>query len=241
MNRQEFSDSFTTILNSYRTIAPYGTEANPADIVLDEFEKSVYLTQAQTQLVVSLYNGKNPYGDSFESTEEMRRYLDSLVKTGVGTSIEDTESIVGGENSHVYTIPEDVLFITMEQVTYGDEVECGSIKTANVYPITQDSFGMVRNNPFRGPTRYKAIRLDIGKDITGKSKVEIISKFPISEYKLRYIKKPNPIILVDLDEPLNISGVSTATECELPEVLHERILEQAVRLALSTRVSNQSK
>jgi hypothetical protein len=55
--------------------------ASLGTVVLDEYEKSLFLTQAQEEIVINLYNGKNPYGDSFESTEELRRYLDELVKT----------------------------------------------------------------------------------------------------------------------------------------------------------------
>ena len=65
---------------------------------------------------------------------------------------------------------------------------------------------------------------------------EIIGKFADSLiYTLRYIKKPAPIVLVDLEDAgyteLTIEGVSTVSECELPEETHQEILERAVTLA----------
>ncbi len=41
----------------------------------------LFLTNAQEEIVIDMYNGKNPFGDSFERTEEIRRYLSTLIKT----------------------------------------------------------------------------------------------------------------------------------------------------------------
>lgn len=70
----------------------------------------------------------------------------------------------------------------------------------------------------------------------GKNTVEIISDYPVESYTVRYIRKPKPIILTDLDEGLSIEGISTITECELNSALHDIILQRAVRLAL-TRIA----
>lgn len=60
---------------------------------------------------------------------------------------------------------------------------------------------------------------------------EIIGKFSNSiQYQMRYIKRPKPIILGDLGK-VTIEGLSTVTECELPEELHPEILQRAVELA----------
>ena len=53
-------------------------------------------------------------------------------------------------------------------------------------------------------------------------------------YSVRYVRKPNPIILVRLDDigdELSIEGVREESPCELPEHLHEEILQRAVELA----------
>ena len=63
---------------------------------------------------------------------------------------------------------------------------------------------------------------------------EIIPKSgaTIQKYKIRYIRKPQPIILIDLT-PYNasINNVSVQSSCELPEFLHHEILDRAVELA----------
>ena len=49
------------------------------------------------------------------------------------------------------------------------------------------------------------------------------------------MKKLNPIVLINLENDLTIEGVNTATESELPDIIHNRILDLAVRLALRSR------
>lgn len=231
MTIQEFSNTFDTLLNSYNTTAQFGEQASKREIVLDEYEKSLYLTKAQEEVVVNFYNGKNPYGDSFESTEEMRRYLENLVKTKVYSTTEQVSGTGVSDNSVFYKLPNDVAFITMEQVTYNDKsLGCYNGSTAAVYPVTQDEYSRIKNNPFRGPTRYKAIRLD-----TGDNTVELISKYKIGKYLLKYLSRPEPIILEDLPNDLTIEGRGEHSECKLNSILHDTILERAVQIALQAK------
>lgn len=227
MTNPEFSDAFTTLLNSFNTPAKFGEQASDREIVLDEYEKSLYLTKAQEEIVINLYNGKNPYRDSFESTEEMRRYLDDLVKTKVYKEEDKIEGIGVSSKSLFFKLPSDIAFITMEQITYNDEsLGCYNGSKADVYPITQDEYSRVKDNPFRGPTKYKAIRLDAGDET-----VELISKYAIGEYLIKYLSKPEPIILED-GIPL---GDGIKRECKLNSILHHTILERAVQMALQSK------
>jgi hypothetical protein len=238
MTNSEFSNAFTVLLNSYSQQASFGEEASKGDIVLNEYEKSLYLTKAQEEIVTNLYNGKNPYGDSFEGTEEMRRYLDALVSTKVYSS-EDTVEVDTkvSPNSVFYKLPDDLAFITMEQVKFGDKsLGCFNGSFANVYPVTQDEYSRVKNNPFRGPTRYKVLRLDAGEKL-----VELVSKYGIEEYLVRYMKKPTPIILESLPDEITIEGVNEETECALNSTLHNTILERAVQMALQSKGISVSK
>lgn len=67
------------------------------------------------------------------------------------------------------------------------------------------------------------------------SAFEIIGRFTGDiTYRMRYIKTPKPIILVnlsDIQEGLSINGYNTVTECELPPNTHQEILQRAVELA----------
>lgn len=59
----------------------------------------------------------------------------------------------------------------------------------------------------------------------------------IVKYLVRYVKKPRPIILADLDDGLTIKGESMQLACELDSSLHEEILQRAVELAKIAWVS----
>ena len=223
------------MLNSYSTQAQFGEQASKRDITLDEYEKSVLLTKAQEELVMSYYDGKNIYGDSFEATEELRRQLDSLVKTKVYTTQDMIEGTGVSNNSVFFQLPSDLAFITMEQITYNDEsLGCYNGSRINVQPTRQDEYNKIKNNPFRGATKYKALRLDAGDGI-----VEIISKYQVGNYLIRYVSKPEPIILEDLPDGLTIEGVSVATECKLNSILHKIILERAVLMALRAKTNTE--
>lgn len=231
MSNEELSNTFATLLNSYSTKVSFGNQTPQGGIVLDEYEKSLFLTAAQEDIVVSLYNGKNPFGDSFESTEELRRYLDSLVLTKVYTMDDKVDRVGVSPSSIFFTLPDKLAFITLEQVTFEDDsLGCYNGSYARVYPISQDEFTRVVNNPFRGATKYKVLRLDSGDGI-----VELVSKYKIKEYLVKYMSKPEPIVLEDLPDGLTIEGVSKQTDCKLNEILHYPILNKAVQFALQSK------
>lgn len=231
MNNTEFSNAFDTLVGSYKRFKDFDNKEILDSIEFDEYEKSLFLTEAQEEIVVNLYNGRNIYGSSFESTEEMRRYLESLVKTKVYSTDEQLDGVGVSPNSVFYKLQNDVAFITMEQVTYDDNsLGCYNGSTASVYPVTQDEYNRIKNNPFRGPTKYKVIRLDVGD-----STVELVSKYNIKEYLLRYLSKPEPIILEDLPNDLTIRGKSKRSECKLNSILHDTILKRAVQMALQSK------
>lgn len=230
MTTKEFSEAFDVALHNYNIRAEAGDTSFITEVTLDEYEKSFFLTKAQDELVTNLYNGKNVYGDFFESTEEMRRYLDVLVVTDYLDATSD-DSIKLQEDSSLYKLPPDIAFLTLEQVVLNDSDECINGSTANVYPVTHDEYARVKDNPFRGPTKYKVIRIDHGNNI-----VELISKYTIGKYLIKYIKQPEPIILVDLtNTDLTIKGIQEVTECKLHKLLHNLILDRAVTLAIAAK------
>lgn len=234
MTNAELSNGFDTLVSSYRRFKDFDKQEILDSIEFDEYEKSFFLTKAQEELVMSYYDGKNIYGDSFEATEELRRQLDSLVKTKVYTTQDMVEGTGVSNNSVFFQLPSDLAFITMEQLTYDDEsLGCYNGSRVNVQPTKQDEHNKIKNNPFRGATKYKALRLDAGNGV-----VEIISKYNIDKYLIRYISRPEPIVLEDLPNGLTIEGISVATECKLNPVLHKTILERAVLMALRAKGIN---
>ena len=227
MSIKEFSDEFDTLLNSF---------GNSSSIILDEYEKSVFLTKAQEEIVISAYNGKNQFGDSFERTEEIRRYLSDLIKTY--TTTDKKVGYTGLSKSSVFfELPDDLWFITYESVNLKDDgLGCMSGEDISVIPITQDEYHRIGKNPFRGTNERRALRLDLSGKV-----VEIVSKYNVESYLVRYLSRPAPIILTDLTDNLSINGISVKTECELNPVIHRAILERAVKLAIMSRVPNTGK
>lgn len=225
MTIEEFSNEFDVLLNSYAANNPFGVGQSLTQ--LDEYEKSILLTESQESIVRDLYNGKLT-GDGFESTEEQRRNLDSLVNTLELTSKNISKPKMS-DNSEFFQLPSDVWFITYESVLLSDEsLGCKNNIRADVIPVRQDEYHNIKNNPFRGPSDKRVLRID-----TGSSVIELISKYTIQSYFVKYLSKPKPIILQDItDENLSINGETKRMGCELNTVLHRTILERAVALAI---------
>jgi hypothetical protein len=228
MTVEEFSNEFDVLLNSAGYSKPLGLAQSPVE--LDNYEKSILLTEAQEAIVKELYNGGTT-GEGFEVTEELRRSLDVLVTTYLPNKYAGTNlpTAITSNYSYFYELPIDILYITYEQVTLKDDsLGCHNNTKANVLPVRQDEINVVLNNPFRGPSYRRVLRVD-----TGDSIIELISKFKIGGYMIKYLRRPKPIILENLtNEQLSIDLEREEATCELPNILHRPILERAVALAM---------
>ena len=265
MNREEFSNSFDTLLNSYAAQAIFGEQSSKQEIVLDEYEKSVLLTQAQDIVVKSFFDKKsNSLGDGFDDSTMRQIDFSSLITTATLTKSPD-QSAAFDDRGIIYTMPlrgsttssstfdntfdytfysstqngniTDVLFILNEKlVTVGDYR-----KNYVVVPLNYKEYDRIMSKPYAQPMKKQAWRL-LQNDTRGFDiKTELIprwdltSKEQILYYKIRYIRRPYPIILEDLSDGLNIDGFSKARDCELNPILHPEILQKAIELAIATR------
>lgn len=225
MNVQEFSNSFDTLLQPYIAKESFSEQNN---LAFDEYEKSVFLTKAQEQIVLELYQ-------ELEQSEEVRKYLSNLIKTDnyVPVGEQDETLINNNFKSYKVEISNDILFMIYEQCTLSDENNCINNKIVSVVPTIHDDLDKVLKNPFKSPNSRKVIRLDFD------NKIELISKYSISNYKVRYLKKPNPIILITLDDNLSINnGDTEVSNGETNPILHERIVQRAVQLAVQSKVKS---
>ena len=225
MNIQEFSNSFDTLLQPYIAKESFSEQNN---LAFDEYEKSIFLTKAQEQIVLELYQ-------ELEQSEEVRKYLSNLIKTDnyVPVGEQDETLINNNFKSYKVEISNDILFMIYEQCTLNDENNCINNKIVSVVPTIHDDLDKVLKNPFKSPNSRKVIRLDFD------NKIELISKYNISNYKVRYLKKPNPIILVALEDNLSINNGNTkVSNGETNPILHERIVQRAVQLAVQSKVKS---
>ena len=231
MSRDEFSNQFDILVSSYRRFRNFDDKEPFDTIEFDEYEKSLYLTKSQEELVRSLYTGRNSSLQSFEETEELRRYLSELV---VEAELEPITNISGNpigieSKSKFFTLPPDLWFITYESV-HLEKGKCDSHSSMQVVPVRQDEYHKIKKNPFRGPNDRRALRLDLSEGV-----VEIVCKYEVDSYYIRYIKRLRPIVLEDLPNGLTINDENEATDCEVHEGLHQRILEFAVEMALRSK------
>lgn len=229
MTTEEFSNEFDVLLDSYRRFKDFDNKEELDSLDFDEYEKSIFLTKAQEQIVVELYTGRNEKGAPFERTEELRNNLKNLIRT---VDIKPSNNGYNGLSSEsiFFALPADLLYITYESAILGDDnAGCSNGSMIEVVPVTQDVFHRTMRNPFKQANRKRALRLDNGYDIA-----EIVSKYKIDSYKVRYLAKPTPIVLTDFSE-VTVNGVNKRTECELDSILHRPILERAILLAVRSK------
>lgn len=226
MTNSDFDSQFDILYNNISSNQAPG---------LNSYEKSIFLTKAQDDIILSLYNGNS--GKSFEETEELRRYLANIVLDAELTPLNSDATGLPkslSSSSSFFKLPQEenkkVWFIIYENAHTSD-YKCGKEKekTLDVVPKRYDEYARLKNNPFRGINDNRVLRFDFSSDI-----VELVSKFTLDKYYIRYLREPKPIILEDLYDNLTIKGKSTSSSCELHDGLHQTILERAVTLAIQS-------
>ena len=212
----------------------YNSIAGQSSPNLDLYEKSIFFTKAQLELVKDYYDPQsNRKQKGFEASEKRRTDLKELIKN-YKSLIYFSDNNAIDSNSKFFNIPNDVFIITNEKGIIKD-TGCFEGKSLNIKPMTQDEYNIQIDNPFKRPNEKVAWRLDFSK-INNNKVVEIVTPYKI-EYNLRYIKYPKPIILGDLDilfpsENLSIDGQTLPSTCELDIEIHKEIVDRAVELAL---------
>lgn len=131
------------------------------------------------------------------------------------------------ENTKSITLPSKLMMAINESV----EVTRGSNSHVllQVIPIKFDEYTRLMSKPYKRPLKYQAWRL-INSDTVNKADIIVGPSDVLTKYTIRYIRRPNPIILSNLDG-LTIDGKGNTSECELDPILHEEILQRAVELA----------
>lgn len=252
MTTKEFSDQFDTLINSYANIPEFGEMASKMDLTVDEYEKSVFLTQAQDIILKRyFYAHENAEGQGFDTSERRQTDFSSLIKSEL-ISMDNTQTGSFDKRGILYTLPSTgsetkVLYILNERLI----VETSSSRKEYVVkPINYREYDRVMSKPYTQPLKKQAWRLfqniatgfDIHTEIIPvEGSVPPVGQIPEGmtvKYKLRYVRRPNPIVLVNLPDDLEINGVNTAQTCELNPILHVDILQEAVRLALASKGVN---
>lgn len=227
MTTTEFSNEFDIL---------YDNVASKSAPGLDLYEKSVFLTKAQLEIVKNHYLNQNKYQASFEGNEKRRIDLKELIKNYETSTLLNSD--VGISNlSKFYKLPADLFLTIQEQVIFNSTDDCINNKVVKVIPKTHDEYNIQIKNPFKKPDNNVVWRLDYSKQ-NGIDNVELLSIHDIKKYQLRYIKFPSPIILTPLSlgdftgMELSINNQTDEQTSELDESIHDEILNRAVELAV---------
>lgn len=226
MTNQEFSNEFDVLYNNIMSNQAPG---------LDEYEKSVFLTKAQDEIVKNYFNPKgNKYQEGFDGNE--KRQIDfSMIMRSNQISTGFTDGVFDSRGK-VVTISSDVMMILNEYVTVtraksnGDPNSAPETVRLTIVPINYTEYSRLMSKPFKRPLKWQAWRLLINDANTKKVEIIVGPKDTITAYHIRYIKRPQAIILSDL-EGVTLDNKTTAQECELDPILHPEILQRAVELA----------
>ena len=264
MTASEFSQEFDILYNNIASNQAPG---------LTEYEKSVFLTKAQDEIIKNYFTGK-PNGNKYQEGVEdsAKRYSDfsCLIKVDYIDAEDDVQTI--DQRGKIIYLPDD-LMITLNEAFYVHYKLMDSLSqdepqlirtivkdTYQVVPITLGEYQRLMSKPSNDPLKRQVWKL-MGNNASGNGSVEIIPHWMDVRYiltkkevdsnytlegtyklKIRYIRRPYPIIIQELSaQGLTINGktavygstLSSATEdaCELSQELHPEILQRAVELA----------
>lgn len=219
MTTQEFSNSFDVLYNNIMSNTAPG---------LNEYEKSVFLTKAQEEIVKNYFNPKgNKYQEGFDGSAKRQIDFSGLISVADATTT--TLSPTFDVRAKVYKLPEDLFLIINESLTTSTGIK-------QVIAIRYDEYTRLMSKPYKEPLKFQAWRLVTKGEGSSVVQSEVIphSGETITKYTIRYVRRPKPIILCDLSSDygdVSINGISTVSECELNPLIHEEILQRAVELA----------
>lgn len=225
MTNSEFSNEFDILYNNIMSNQAPG---------LNEYEKSVFLTKAQDEIVKAYFNpniamegmdGNERRQIDFSTLIKVKKYTSNSPTPNDNVNSHDDSKCFDSRSSYV-TLPDDILMIINESL--------GVTRSSNtviltVIPISFVEYNRLMSKPFKRPLKNQAWRLITNND---SNMAELIAgnDDTLIYYTVRYIKRPRAIILTDLED-VTLDNTSDSQECELDPILHHEILQRAVELA----------
>ena len=148
MTTSEFSNEFDVLYNNI------ASNAAPA---INEYEKSVFLTRAQSEIVRSYFEPNNKVRTGFDGSEKRQYDFSILMRTAslfnintVNERITSDEKI--DKRSQVFIFPEDYFLSVNEVIT-------DSRQFYSVLPITYDEYQRMMTKPYPYPPKRVAWRI----------------------------------------------------------------------------------
>lgn len=212
------------------TVATTSSTTYSYSLVSGKTDKDGRPVYSKLNVLNSIPKSTYSYTEAYDSEGNVLKDTmgNALYIRNEGTDISgfDTPLFDMRENTKSITLPSKLMYAINEMV----EVNRNNTKTLlQVVPIKFDEYSRLMCKPYKRPLKYQAWRLT-NNDVVNKADIVVGPSDTLIKYTIRYVRRPNPIIVSDLDG-LTIEGKSTATECELDPILHEEILQRAVELA----------
>ena len=230
MNIQEFSAEFDILYNNIASNLAPG---------LDEYEKSVFLTKAQDELVKNYFNKQgNKYQQSYGDSSKRNISLENLIDVYSAPLEYRTDVIKVDVRSLVLSNPPDALIILNESVRA--ETSPGKFTQFNVIELSPEEYNRVLSRPYSRPPIGVVWKLKSGTDIENSNALyEYIMPIDNEDTQVyfRYVMKPFPIILENL-EGITINNESSESTCRLDDSIHPEILQRAVELAKAAYIGD---
>ena len=200
---------------------------------LNNYEKSVFLTKAQEEIVWS-----------YIRPQTNRQYLgldgDALRRAELGFLLctekpPFTNGTSNNADTYTYSLEKDFMMILSETITVNS-------KTYTVIPLSAAELNRIGSRQYQKPPKHQIWKTDEVKKVdTNGVSVTGTYVFPYSYTdgsnitgKIIYIRYPQPIIIGtnDANSP-KINGVATQTdtESEFPAFMHRIIVQKAAELA----------
>lgn len=145
-----------------------------------------------------------------------------------------------------YTLPKDFMYFISEEAELERLINGRKVyRNAIVTPIDYNQLTMLRGSTYKFPVQNECWRVLNKREITTDAEILTPYASEIVNYAIRYVRKPKPIILVNIGNVYGttIDGewgeglpddVSDAQVCELPEAMHDEIVQRAVEIAKAT-------
>mgnify|MGYP004563515695 CR=1 FL=1 len=212
------------------TVATTSTTSYSYSLVAGKSDKDGRSVYSKLSVLNSIPKSTYSYTEAYDSDGNVLKDTmgNALYIRNEGTDISgfDTPLFDMRENTKSITLPPKLMYAINEMV----EVNRNNKKTLlQVVPVKFDEYSRLMCKPYKRPLKYQAWRLT-NNDVVNKADIVVGPSDTLIKYTIRYVRRPNPIIVSNLDG-LTIEGKGTATECELDPILHEEILQRAVELA----------
>lgn len=145
-----------------------------------------------------------------------------------------------------YTLPKDFMYFISEEAELERLINGRKVyRNAIVTPIDYNQLTTLRGSTYKFPVQNECWRVLNKREITTDAEILTPYASEIVNYAMRYVRKPKPIILINIGNVYGttIDGewgeglpddVSDAQVCELPEAMHDEIVQRAVEIAKAT-------